>query len=282
MPQIKHTPSVSRFVEPETGLFGEPVERSVRVLGDAVFDGPGDCYRTLLTRTWDPDRPRVCFVMLNPSTADANTNDPTVAKDIRLARAWGFGGLDVVNMFAWRATDPAELLNVPDPVGPNNAATIIANASGRTVVCAWGRIDPRLYERHAAHVERVINTLVGLTAVAPDTQLRALGYTKDGSPRHPLYMREDTVLLPFPATPAEAAASAGRRMRPNRPRPKTGTRGRQPAGRRLTAPGLNWGTSLTPASRWTLSKWKLIYWPALPGSRRNKCGPGWRPQRSRN
>ena len=75
----------------------------------AVFGGPGDCYRYRLSRTWNEMKPYALFVMMNPSTADPEGDDPTVAKCGRFARAWGYGGIHVGNTFAYRATDKKHL-----------------------------------------------------------------------------------------------------------------------------------------------------------------------------
>ena len=99
-------------------------------------------YRYRLWREWDRSRAVVAFVMLNPSTADASRDDPTIRRCIGFARAWGFGGVEVANLFALRATDPRHLRGVPDPVGPRNARSLkLALAHASLVVVAWGA-DP--------------------------------------------------------------------------------------------------------------------------------------------
>src|SRR5262249_14212908 len=90
-----------------------------------------DCgrYRYSLTRRWgDAAEPRALFVMLNPSTADAEQDDPTIRRCIGFAKAWGMGSLEVVNLYALRATDPAALLSAPDPIGPKNDTMITSAA----------------------------------------------------------------------------------------------------------------------------------------------------------
>lgn len=77
-------------------------------------------YRYTLTRVWEEERPRVCFVMLNPSTADASQEDPTIRRCLSFARSWGYGSLEVVNLFAWRATKPTDIFSAPSPVGEEN------------------------------------------------------------------------------------------------------------------------------------------------------------------
>ena len=93
-----------------------------------LFGGPHDCYRYRLKRTWDETKPHVMFIMMNPSTADSEVNDRSVAKCERFARTWGDGGIYVGNTFAYRATDKKRLRAVPDPVGPENDKHLVAMA----------------------------------------------------------------------------------------------------------------------------------------------------------
>jgi hypothetical protein len=85
----------------------------------AIFDDKRRVYRYVLWWRWGDATKRCLFIMLNPSTADEHVLDPTVKKCVKWARSWGFGALDVCNLFAWRATDPSELYHIPDPVGPD-------------------------------------------------------------------------------------------------------------------------------------------------------------------
>lgn len=121
---------------------------------------------------------RVLFIMLNPSTADASKNDPTVTRCVNFADSWGFGHLTVCNIYAYRSTNPDVLKHVPDAVGPDNDRTLreeIANAN--LVVCAWGT--------HAsAKRQKEVLTMI------PDPH--CLGLTSQGYPRHPLYIRKTT------------------------------------------------------------------------------------------
>ncbi|GAB3884429.1 DUF1643 domain-containing protein [Terrabacter terrigena] len=145
-------------------------------------------YRYMLGRRWD-NGPLVRFVMLNPSTADATTDDPTIRRCIGFAKAWGFAGLHVVNLYAYRATNPRELWAVDDPVGPENDAWLAdeaawAKSHDLPLIAAWGvHAEPR----HVAYVR----TFPGFD------RLQALGTTKDGHPRHPLYLRRDAQLEPW-------------------------------------------------------------------------------------
>jgi hypothetical protein len=150
-------------------------------------------YRYTLWRRW-AEGPRCLFVMLNPSTADATRDDPTIRRCIGFARRWGHGSLEVVNLFAWRATDPAvfyqrEAWHDADPIGPENDRAILA-AVGRaaTVIAAWG-MHGELMGRGAA-VEAMI-TRAGV-------DLWCLGITRKGyHPRHPLYLATETSLQLF-------------------------------------------------------------------------------------
>jgi hypothetical protein len=126
--------------------------------------------------------------MLNPSTADANVDDPTIRRVIGFTAGLGFGGLMVVNLFALRATDPAELARHPDPVGPHNDTYIRAAAAEHgTVMLAWGA-HPSAQRREAA----VLSILRDSGA-----RLLCLGTTKSGAPRHPLYLPASAPAVPY-------------------------------------------------------------------------------------
>lgn len=135
-------------------------------------------YRYQLTRQWNHELETVVFVMLNPSTADANTNDPTIRRCLNFAHDWGFGGIKVVNLFAWRATNPAELRTSVDPIGPENDEYLTAAfLTSPVTVVAWGAGAP---------VERVqqVAALLQTANITP----HCLGTTQAGHPRHPLYV----------------------------------------------------------------------------------------------
>ena len=137
-------------------------------------------YRYRLWRRWDRSRPAIAFCMLNPSTADARRDDPTIRRCIAFARAWGYGGIEVVNIFAMRATDPRALRSARDPVGPRNDAFMRRAAALSPVVIAWG-VHGALRDRESA----------ALKLFGGRSRLLALGRTRSGSPRHPLYLRRD-------------------------------------------------------------------------------------------
>lgn len=154
----------------------------------AVADG--------LIQGTDRRRRRIIFVMLNPSTADAYANDPTIEKCIKFARGWGYQVLDVVNLYAYRATDPKALRRAGVPadlgmniIGPSNDNWIASLGSlASRVVLAWGGNSP-MPER----AEHVIRILEG----AGHRDLFCIKQNKDGSPVHPLYQRDDSELQLF-------------------------------------------------------------------------------------
>lgn len=157
---------------------------------------PCGTYRYVLHRRWGTGD-TVCFVMLNPSTADDERDDPTVRRCIGYAQAWGYGALVVLNLFAVRSTDPRGLLEVRDPVGPANDWWIAREAKAGAVVCAWGAgaAAPRLIHPRARQVCELL-TDAGVA-------LKAIATTKAGWPRHPLYLRKDLTPRPWTAPRTE-------------------------------------------------------------------------------
>ena len=149
---------------------------------------PDGLYRYRLTREWSNVHPSLAWIMLNPSTADAIHDDPTIRKCIKFAQRWGYGRIEVVNLFAFRATNPAELRRVAHPVGSLNDTTIgEVLDEALDVVCAWGVNNP-IPER-ATQVMGMIHD----RRIIP----KALRITKDWHPGHPLYIRDDTELIPY-------------------------------------------------------------------------------------
>jgi hypothetical protein len=160
---------------------------------------PDGIYRWRLDRHWVTDRhQRLLWVLLNPSTADGEADDPTIRRCIRFSRDAGYGGLTVVNLYALRATKPAHLEHHPDPVGPDNIRAIgraiepgPRDHGVTTAVLAWGAGgQPRNVNPH--HADSVISFLT-----FRGVDLVCLGKTADGSPRHPLYVRADRAFEPF-------------------------------------------------------------------------------------
>jgi hypothetical protein len=105
----------------------------------ATFD-PTGAYRYALWRVWDGNRPPLVFVMLNPSIADAERDDPTIRRCLGFACAWGYGALTVVNLFALRATCPHTLRRAADPVGPDNDEHLRAALAGARALFSRGVI----------------------------------------------------------------------------------------------------------------------------------------------
>ena len=136
-------------------------------------------WRYLLWRRWDGRRPAANFLMLNPSTADELTLDPSCSRARVYAERWGFGALVVTNLFGWRATDPHEMKRARDPVGRGNDAAILRAArEAGVVVCAWGN--------HGAHRGRAARVVEMLTA--EKITLHVLRVNGAGEPAHPLYL----------------------------------------------------------------------------------------------
>ncbi len=139
-----------------------------------------DCeqYRYRLWRRWN-DGPTVAFLMLNPSTADAVRNDPTIERCHRRAVAMGYGALEIVNIFAFRATAPKELKKAIDPVGPLNDQTLLDCVKRADMtICAWGS--------HGDHRGR--HTEVRTLLTQHQLDLHVLALTTKGQPKHPLYI----------------------------------------------------------------------------------------------
>ena len=151
------------------------------VIASAVLS---DCkkYRYSLSRVWDDNKPRVLFIMLNPSTADAENDDPTIRRCIGFAKYWGYGGLYVVNLFSLRATNPKDLLTAPFVVGVENEKWFRRmSALAHLVVCAWGNslIVDKLQKR-LDHTWKPLSWI--------SKPLHYLELSNDGTPKHPLYL----------------------------------------------------------------------------------------------
>lgn len=142
-------------------------------------------YRYLLEREWDSSKPKVLFVMLNPSTADHKQDDPTIRRCIGFAKDLGFGSLIIGNLFAYRATLPSDLAKAVEPVGPRNLKFLRkACRDADTTITAWG----------VAHVVKKLNPEKVLKSI-DRLETYSLGYCKDGTPRHPLYLKKDSQLI---------------------------------------------------------------------------------------
>lgn len=143
----------------------------------AIFDSTG-AYRYSLWREWDDRALRLGVVMLNPSRADAVVNDPTIRRCIGFARTWGYGRLEVMNLFAYRSNSPSALAQVADPVGAENDEYLTALTERVDhILLAWGNWG-RLGDRDRAVLQ----------LLSDRTHLYCLGKTKFGQPCHPLYL----------------------------------------------------------------------------------------------
>ena len=145
-----------------------------------------DCrtYRYGLWRLWDEATAYAMFIGLNPSTADEINDDPTIKRCISYAKEWGYGGLMMANLFAYRATDPEIMLQAKDPIGPENDRLLLeyANKAG-VVVGAWGNAG--------AHLNRASKVLEMLPGIC------YLKLNKTGHPAHPLYLSAKLKPKPF-------------------------------------------------------------------------------------
>ena len=151
-------------------------------------------YRYELAETWDRLLPRVMWLMMNPSVASTDHSDPTLIKTGRFSRAWGYGGQLIANVHAGRATDSKRLLDMRDPVGPENDGAIRAMARcASMIILAYGQPPKPL--RHRAH--RVVTDLQRLGA-----PLHYLRLSQDGTPQHPLYLPGDLTPLSYPPAAA--------------------------------------------------------------------------------
>ncbi len=149
-------------------------------------------YRYRLWRYLGPQERVATFIMLNPSTADAVADDPTIRRCAGFARAWDCGRLVVVNLFALRATNPSDMKKHASPIGADNDQHIIATAkaskiNGGKLVCAWGA--------HGSYNGRDRKVLALLKEIGVTPQ--CLGTTKNGMPKHPLYLAANSALAKY-------------------------------------------------------------------------------------
>lgn len=160
-----------------------------------------DCgtYRYRLWREWGPvSSPLLGFVMLNPSTADAKDDDPTIRRCMGYARAWGYGGVRIANLCALRATNPKELLTHPDPCGGplNEEALCWVAETCQRVVVAWGAFAgklPAYFHLSPTHVMRNARR----RHASFSEPLMCLRLTAAGFPAHPLYLPANIEPVPY-------------------------------------------------------------------------------------
>lgn len=146
-------------------------------------------YRYALWRIWDEEKAHIMFIGLNPSTADEQNDDPTIRRCIGFARGWGYGGIYMLNLFAYRATNPKEMKEAADPVGPENDhfLEMYAESTGK-IVAVWG--SPGAYKGRGYDVNQMLAAL--------EINVWCFGMTKNDEPRHPLYLPKSTELEVLP------------------------------------------------------------------------------------
>lgn len=149
------------------------------MLKNAVISKCGK-YRYYLSRTWDLNLRRLAWIMLNPSTADAEQDDPTIRRCISFSKKFGYGSIEVINLFAFRATDPKELLTEKDPIGTENYKWL-SECDAYDYIVAWGS-------------NKFAIEWLKYNAVRLPSKMYCLGINKDGSPKHPLYVSSKTEL----------------------------------------------------------------------------------------
>lgn len=144
-------------------------------------------YRYVLWRSWGSTLRHVAFIGLNPSTADENLDDPTIRRCVGFAKQWGYDGLYMLNLFAYRATDPKTLVTLTDEIrnGPDNDMLLqcYVEASALTVA-AWGAFP--LADERWREMRKFLCC-----------EMYCLGKNANGSPKHPLYLAKDTAIVPF-------------------------------------------------------------------------------------
>jgi hypothetical protein len=135
-------------------------------------------YRYTLERRWNQADYFVLWIMLNPSTADETTDDATIRRCKAFSKAWGYGGLLVGNLYAYRSPTPNALWACQDVIGPGNDLYLTELAKrAALIVCAWGQRGPTSERRDSV-----------LKILRAHGTTHALAFTKGGEPRHPLYL----------------------------------------------------------------------------------------------
>lgn len=149
----------------------------------AIFS-PCRKYRYVLWREWDKTKPMVAFIGLNPSTANEVKNDPTIRKVTKFARTWGYGGVYMLNLFAYISPYPEDLKTCEDPLGENDRWLDAYLAKSDKIIFSWGRFD--VFGRDKEIMERYPNAY-------------CLIKNNNDTPRHPLYVPDNTEPILFNA-----------------------------------------------------------------------------------
>ena len=141
-------------------------------------------YRYVLSRIWDESKPIVMIMGLNPSTADAMNDDPTITKCINFAKSWGYGGVYMLNLFAFRTSNPQTMLDADEPIGMENDKYLVEySLKCDKVVCAWG--NDGSYKNRSSEIKSKLGNLY------------YLALNKSGEPSHPLYLKSELVPIKF-------------------------------------------------------------------------------------
>jgi hypothetical protein len=150
-------------------------------MDNACIFSPDRKYRYTLVHVWDQQKEMIAFIGLNPSTADENQLDPTLRRIKGYATDWGYGSFAMLNLFAYRSTDPSILYEIQDPIGPENDRYITA-VSHKTnlVIACWGN-HGELHNR-GEDICRILK---------PSISLKCLQLTKSNQPSHPLYLKKE-------------------------------------------------------------------------------------------
>jgi hypothetical protein len=168
----------------QLNLFEDP---EITLNASRAAFSPDRKHRYALWRTWDRSKSIVMFVGLNPSTADEVQNDPTVSRCIKYAEKWGFGGMIMSNIFAYRATDPGDMKAAADPVGSENDQWLLKlTDEASLIVAAWGN--------HAEHMDRGRAVM----KLLENKKLHCLAINQTGHPKHPLYCSGSLAPIPVP------------------------------------------------------------------------------------
>lgn len=145
-------------------------------------------YRYQLWRIWDEEKPKVLFIMHNPSTADANDDDPTIRRCIAFAKSWGYGGIYVGNISAYRATNPSDLDAIP-------VHELLLNLNMLNVKWMAEKCDMHVLAHGVPH--KKLRGWVTYTYGLNHIKFHVIAMTKSGYPGHPLYLKSDLLPIPY-------------------------------------------------------------------------------------
>ena len=170
------------MVEPLKGK-SKPTKSNSKLTKSATFS-PCNNYRYTLSRCWDKDKPYAMFIGLNPSTADEENDDPTIRRCINYAKDWGYGGLYMLNLFAYRATAPSDMMAAKSPVREDNDKWLLKiSKEAGIIIAAWG--NDGSFKGRSEEIKKLI------------TGLKCLKVNKSGEPAHPLYQPKKAVPIAF-------------------------------------------------------------------------------------